>query len=226
MSNKSFLREISVFHGRMAPEKGLLAGYGAVIEAYRLPVPLPDRLSLISAKKRQYKDQAWQVFTPRHKPEDTLYKQLVFALKYEGINLLVFKKLFERLTDAECIRLVRIEPLGQYSRRIWFLCEWLSGEKLKIDDLSTGNFVPLINEKWQYAIKGQRSSRHRIINNLPGTVDFCPMIDKTEKLEKYVSAGISQEKNILLNSIHKDVWQRTAAFLLLKDSKASFTIEG
>ena len=29
-----------------------------------------------------------------------------------------------------------------------------------------------------------------------------------------------------INSIHKDVMQRAASFLLLKDSKASFTIEG
>jgi Fic family protein len=226
MKNNYFSREITVFHGRTAPEKGILAGYGAIINAYNLSVPLPNKLSLISEKKRQYSNEEWQVFTSRHKPENTLYKQLIFALKYEGINLLVLKKLFEILSDDEIIELVQIEPLGQYSRRIWFLFEWLMGKKLKIPDLNTGNFIPLIDEKQQYAIKGIRSSRNRIINNLPGTVAFCPLIYRTSKLETYLSANLSDQKNVYLKTIHKDILQRASAFLLLKDSQASFTIEG
>jgi Fic family protein len=226
MRIKHFSQTISAFHGRPAPEEGVLAGYGAIVDAYDLPVPIPNVLSLISTKKRQYKKPGWQVFTPRHKPDDKLYKQLIFALKYEGINLLILKKLFERLSEDEQSELVLEEPLGQYSRRVWFLCEWLMGIKLKIDDLNTGNFVPLIDEKLQYAIKGVRSSRHRIINNLPGTADFCPLIYKTSKLENYISTNFSDKINILLSGIHKDILQRASGFLLLKDSKASFTIEG
>ena len=59
---------------------------------------MPNRLALISSKKRQYTTEHWQVLTSRHEPEDTLYKQLVFALRYEGVNLLFFKKLFEKLS--------------------------------------------------------------------------------------------------------------------------------
>ena len=226
MKSKYISREITVFHGRTTPEKGILVGYGAIIEAYNLPVPLPNKLSLISEKKRQYGNEEWQVFTSRHKPEDTLYKQLVFAFKYEGINLLVLKKLFKILSNDEIIELVQIEPIGQYSRRIWFLCEWLMIKKLKIPDLDRGNFIPLIDEKQQYAIKGIRSSRHRIINNLPGTHGFCPLIYRTSKLGKHISANLSDQKSIYLKTIHKDILQRASAFLLLKDSQASFTIEG
>lgn len=71
-----------------------------------------------------------------------------------------------------------------------------------------------------------RSTRHRILNNLPGTVDFCPLVFKTEKLETYISSNLSNKKDLFLNGIHKDVLQRASSFLLLKDSKASFTIEG
>ncbi len=226
MKNNCFLRTITVFHGRTAPEQGLLAGYGAIIEAYNLPVPLPGRLSLISEKKRQYSKGGWQVFALRYKPEDTLYKQLVFALKYEGINLLVLKKLFEIVAVDEITGLVQIEPLGQYSRRVWFLYEWLMIKELKVPDLGRGNFVSLVNEKQQYTIKGIRSSRHRIINNLPGTRDFCPLIYKTSKLTEYLSANLSDQKEAYLKTIHKGVLQRASAFLLLKDSQASFTIEG
>ena len=226
MKNKRFLKKTGIFHGRSAPEEGILTGYGAIIEAFALSVPLPTRLALISAKKRLYNNEQWQVFPLSYKPEDTLYKQLVFALKYEGVNLLVFKKLFEKLTKKEIIEILAQEPLGQYSRKIWFLYEWLFNEKLRIPDLNRGNPVRLIDEKLQYAVQGESSSRHRIINNLPGTPGFCPLIFKTEKLETHINANLSDKKNDYLKTINKDVLQRASAFLLLKDSKASFTIEG
>jgi len=227
MNNKRISLKISVFHGRSTPEEGLLVGYGALIESYALPMPLPNRLTLISTKKRQYKNEQWQVFTSRYEPEDTLYKHLIFAIKYEGVNLLFFKKLFEKLRKKDVEALVQIEPQGQYSRKIWFLYEWLLGTKLNIPDLVTGNSVPLIDEEIQYASSNSiNSSRHRIKNNLPGTVGFCPLVFKTEKLEHYILENLSVKTNEVISGVHKDILLRTSAFLLLKDSKASFTIEG
>jgi Fic family protein len=218
--------KINVFHGRLAPEEGFLVGYGAIIMNYNLSVPVPTRLSLISQKKRKYKSGNWQVFTPKYRPDNTLYKQLVFALKYEGIDLLILKKLFESVSQNLIAEIVQLEPTSQYSRKIWFLSEWLSGQNMDIPDLLQGNFVHLIDEKIQFAVSGYRSSRHRIINNLPGTPDFCPLIFKSEKLEKYITSDFQSQKRKYLKSVHKDVMQRAASFLLLKDSKASFTIEG
>ncbi len=226
MNNNRFSLKITVFHGIKAPEEGVLAGYGAIIEAYKLAVPMPNKLALISFKKRQYITEEWRGFTSRHQPDDNLYKQLVFALKYEGVNLLVLKKLFEALPQQDIENIVKLEALGQYSRKIWFLYEWLLRTKLNIQDLDRGNYVFLLDDKMQYAIKGTRSSRHRIINNLPGTPDFCPLLFKTTTLENHINANVSAKKNAFLNTIHKDVLQRASSFLLLKDSKASFTIEG
>lgn len=87
--------------------------------------------------------------------------------------------------------------------------------------------MPLVDEKLQYAISdGYKSSRHRIINNLPGTVDFCPLIFKTPRLENYIGQNLAAQKNRYLTGIRKDLLQRASAFLMLKDSRASFTIEG
>ncbi|SHJ29775.1 Fic family protein [Tangfeifania diversioriginum] len=226
MNNNCISQKITVFRGKITPEEGFLVGYGAIILHYDLKVPVPNILSLISQKDRKYQKEEWQVFTPRYKPNDTLLKQLVFALKYEGVNLLVFKKLFEILSTHEINELVQIEPLSQYSRKIWFLYEWLFADMLDIPDLNRGNFADLIDEKIQFAVKGTRSSRQRIINNLPGTPEFCPLIYKTEKLEKYIASNVQLQKKNYLSSIHKDVMQRASSFLLLKDSQASFTIEG
>ena len=227
MKSKQYSQKITVFHGRQVPEEGTLVGYGAVIDRLKLSMPIPNKLALISTKNRQYKNNQWLVLTPRHEPEDNLYKQIVFALKYEGLNILFFKKLFQQLSEEDVAELVQIEPTGQYSRKIWFLYEWLMNHKLDIPDLTQGNFVNLVDEEMQYASSTPiKSSRHRINNNLAGTVDFCPLIFKTEKLENYIGKNNPDSIKTTINGFRKDILLRTSSFLLLKDSKASFSIEG
>jgi hypothetical protein len=225
--NKRFSQEISIFHGKQTPEKGTLVGYGAIIETLGLPMPLPNTLALISEKHRQYGVPGWIVFTPRHKPQDSLYNQLVFSIKYEGINLLFFKKLFESVDELVIEELVKNEPLSQFSRRIWFLFEWLTQKTLNIPDLKKGNYIPLLDANLQYTLgKGDNSPRHRVRNNLPGTINFCPLVQRSEKLEKYIKEDLTDKTKGLVRNVHNDILLRTSAFLLLKDSKASFNIEG
>ncbi len=227
MENTQFSQEILVFHGRTTPETGFLTGYGAVIQYYKLEVPIPVSLALISRKNKNYNKPGWIVFGPKYQPADTLTGHLVFALKYEGVNLLFFKKLFERIDQSEFVTIIMSEYSGQYMRKIWFLYEWLMQKKLPIADLTFKNFIPLLDDKLQYASTlSINSSRHRIRNNLPGTVNFCPLIRRTEKLEDYISRNLAKKTVEVIHGIHKDILLRTAAFLLLKDSKASFTIEG
>ena len=177
--NNHISQEVSIFHGRATPELGTIVGYGAIIEAYKLPVPFPARLALISKKHRQYSTEDWLVYTPRHQPDEDLYAHLVFALKYEGVNLLVFKKLFEKLAPTEIVAWIINEPQSQYSRRIWFLYEWLMQMLLGVADLKEGNYVTLIDEDLQYASPvSTNSNRHRVRNNLAGNVNFCPLISK------------------------------------------------
>ncbi len=99
------------------------AGCAALIAVHDLHVPAPDTLCAIGKKHRKVEKGRWQLFTPRHKPKDTLQGQLTFALKYEGIDLAVLKALFDDIDPQEISNIVRAEPTGAYSRRIWFLYE-------------------------------------------------------------------------------------------------------
>jgi hypothetical protein len=218
---------VTHFHGFPALEEGaLLAGYSALIEAHNLQVVVPDYLCAIGTKHKKYDHARWHIFTPRHKPEDTLYGHLTFALKYEGIDLAVFNALYQQIEANEIIEIIRSEPTGAYSRRLWFLWEWIREEQLDIEDAAKGNFVPLINSTLQYEGKSFPSRRHRIRNNLPGTHNFCPLIRKTEKLERYIGKNLPETAAKQIGQTHSDLLGRAAAFLLLKDSKASYTIEG
>lgn len=220
-------RPVTLFQGFPRLEDGAtLAGYAALISGYDLAVPTPDRLCVIGTKHKKYEQGRWRVFTPRHAPEDTLYGHLTFALKHEGVELGVLNRLFACVAPETLIDIVRSEPTGAYSRRIWFLYEWLRDEALDIEDASQGNFIDLINDKFHYPGPSRPSRRHRVRNNLPGTRDFCPLIRRTEKLDGFIAQNLSQTAIDRIGKTHADLLSRAAAFLLLKDSKASYTIEG
>ncbi len=235
VNSTHFSHTALVFHGKQLPEEATVVGYSAIIHSTRMEIPLPNTISIISKQNKRYQHDIWDVFPNSYLPNDTialsemecLYKQLTFALKYEGVNLLVFKKLTQHYDLFQLNELVGIEPTGQYTRRIWFLIEWLSGVKLSSrEDMVKKSYVKLVDESIQYAIEGTKSPRQLVINNLPGTIDFCPLVSKTPKIEQYIKNNLATKKNIYLEGIRKDILQRVSAFLLLKDSKASFTIEG
>lgn len=234
-SSAYFSQNAPVFHGKETPEEGTIVGYAAIIDSLKLKVPMVSPIALVSNQNKNYQKKDWIIFPKSYLPEDNkglseieaLYKQLVFALKYEGVNLLLFSFLTQHYTNRQLTELVNIEPTGQYSRRIWFLIEWIIGEELEGKEaLTKKSYIPVIDTKHQYAVEGYKSPRHLVINNLPGTPDYCPLIRKTDKLQQYINSNLSELKNDYLKGIRKDILQRASGFLLLKDSKASFSIEG
>jgi hypothetical protein len=127
---------------------------------------------------------------------------------------------------AEIEAIVRAKPTGSYSRRIWFLYEWLIGERLDLPDAEKGAYEPVVNPEQQWATPGENSTRHRVRNNLPGTPEFCPLVFRTKSLEEFAAMNLVHRAQEVVANVPKDVLARTAAFLLLKDSRASYAIEG
>lgn len=221
-----FSDPVTLFHERRLPVPGVLAGYAALIQAHALRVPLPHTLSAISDRHKIIEEDGWRILTPRHAPPPTLEGHLTFALKYEGLDLALLKRLF-RATGPEPIEeIVRDKPTGSYARRIWFLYEWLTGERLNLPDAERGPYIDAIDPTQQFAIPGETSPRHRVRNNLPGTPDFCPLVFRTPALERFTAMDLAACASEAAAAVPRDLLARTAAFLLLKDSKSSFAIEG
>jgi hypothetical protein len=151
---------------------------------------------------------------------------LTFALKYEGLDLAVLKRLFSSVKPSEIEAIVQATATGSYARRIWFLYEWLTGKTLDVPDAEKGIYEPVIDSAQQWAIPGENSVRHHVRDNLPGTPQFCPLVFKTQTLEAYVSMDVAQRARETIAQVPKDLLARAAAFLLLKDSKSSYAIEG
>jgi len=222
----SFSRSMTVFHDRLVPEEGaLLAGYMAIINAYQLAVPLPERGALISRRHKRYETAQWRVFTPRHQPDDTLSAHLTFALKYEGLDLGVLKAVFSHTGPEEIILWVQAEPTSRYSRRVWFLYEWLMEQQLNLPDAKQGLLIDVLDASIQYPGTSTPSKRHRVRNNLPGVPHFCPLVRCTSTLNRFMSMQLYAQTERVVKATPAEVLTRAAAFLLLKDSRASFQIE-
>ena len=218
---------VNNFLGRKLPEPATLAGYATLIERFDLKVPLPSRLSAISKRHHPRSTDDWQLLTPRHAPEDTLAGQLQFALKWEGVQLGILKAVFHAVSAEKIAAIIQQTPTGAYTRRLWFLYEWLTGGTLDLPALGKVRAVPVIDPELQFALaQGTMVPRQKIVNNLPGTPAFCPLVRRTDRLERYAEQQLSHHARDVVGNTHPDILARAAAFLLLNDSKASFWIEG
>ena len=220
-------RPISNFHDRVLPEPATPVGYAHLIEKHDLEIPLPKRLTAIAERHHPKSTDAWQLLTPRHFPGESLQSQLEFALKWEGIDLGILATLFRKVSDATIADIVRSKPTGAYSRRLWFLYEWLTGNELGVSSPGKVRSVPVVNPKQQVGLTdGDRSSRHKVINNLPGTAAFCPLVRRTDSIIAFQESRLDDHARDVIGGIPEDFLARAAAQLLLSDSRSSFNIEG
>ncbi len=196
--------------------KASLAGYAALAEIHGLPGPLPSQLSAVAPHNKASVTDEWRIFPARYAPQATLEGQLTFALKHEGVNLLVLKQLFQAAGPDAIEAIVQNAPTGAYTRRLWFLYEWLLDKRLNLPDMTRGSYVAVLGPH-QYDVSGVRSQRHRILNNLPGTPAFCPSVYVTATLEEFIKFDLAKEAAAAVAEVPKDLLARTAAFLLLKD---------
>jgi Fic family protein len=166
------------------------------------------------------------IFDKRFAPEDTLRGHLAFALRYETLDLFTLKQLFNVISPEPLEAMVLAEPIGGTPRRTWFLYEWLTGRELNLPDVKRGNYIEMLDGSSYFTSTPINSPRHRVRDNLLGTPDFCPIIRRTEFLTQAVDQRWDERAKELVGKIGKGIISRAASFLLLKDTQASYQIEG
>ena len=82
--------------------------------------------------------------------QQDLLENLEFALKHEGINLEIIKQLFLKINKDQITNHIKKQPTGIYSRKIWYLYEFLMQEKLKLPDCKKVKYIDLLDTKLYY----------------------------------------------------------------------------
>ncbi|MFZ4737902.1 MAG: Fic family protein [Bradymonadia bacterium] len=210
------------------------AGYARLIRDLHLCALPPDHVTFIAArggKRTVVRDgQSLVILPASYRPKPALLDHLEFALKYDGVNLQVLDAVFRRVApeglESGLAQRVRDRPTGVYVRRLWFLYEFLTGRVVPVEDASTGNYVPLLDPAIYYTASGVRSRRHRVVDNLLGNADFCPLVRRTERLAAFEAENLGAEASRIVADFDEDTIRRAVSVLYTKETRSSFDIEG
>ncbi|MDM8537974.1 Fic family protein [Desulfobacterales bacterium HSG17] len=206
------------------------AGYAYLLEKLEL-IGMPhwhtSSVSSTGTHKSKVQDSAIEDIYPiRYWPGEKIGDHLEFALKYDGINLSLLTRIFEHSSQDELTEYIKSKPTGKYARRIWFFYEFLTGKQLPVDDVTSGNYFDALETKKYYTVaNGEKSRRHRIVNNILGPKSFCPIIRRTEMLSKMESADLRKRCEDIVTAYPPELLHRALSYLYNKETKSSFKIE-
>ncbi len=205
------------------------AGYAFLIAQYSLLV-LPNwhRSSVRATgtiRAAVHGDHVDSVYPPSYWPGDGLGNHLEFALKYDGVNPGILAALFEQVQGSEIAAWIASKPQGKYARRIWFLYEFLTGSVLPLPDLTSGNYVPVLEPDLYYTVSGRRVSRQRVVDNQLGGPHFCPVVRRTAKLKTMEASNLRGRCEDVVAAYRPDLLRRALSYLYTKETKSSFEIE-
>ena len=211
------------------PTESKPAGYGALIADLGLDTLPPWHSSFVRQRGSQVASTspAGTVvhYPPSYDPDQTPLAQLEFALKHDGINLEVLRAAFEILDPREIAVWVRSKPTGKYTRRGWFLYEWLTGRTLDVPDAASGSYVHVLEPAAYFVTEGIRSPRHRVQDNLLGTPAYCPIVRRSDGLLMAQEGRLDERVRSIVTDLAPGLLERAAQYLYLKETRSSFEIE-
>ncbi len=210
-----------------------LAGYTYLIEKLELSLaPLDLELAVgdkVTDEVTPYGSVKIKLLGKNKKVGRNVYEHIETAITYQGIRLAYLVPIFENLNPDGLTTYIIEKPQSTIRRCIWFLYEWLLDRKLNIED-SEANYTRLLDERYYYTSStGVRNSRTRVVNNMLGNRDFCPMIRKIKAVRNYEHQdlmAIAQAKLLSLHTaINPEQLGRSVEYLYTKETRSSTDIE-
>lgn len=206
-----------------------LAGYAHLLKKYGVKAPALMHASVLgegSARRSVTIGMTVQENFPNsYDPGDDDIDHLVFALRYDGVDLVALARLFRVLDRDALARSIASQPTSKYLRRIFFLFEQLTGDGLALSDLSKGSYVPVLDPAEHFVAAGRPVARYRVIDNMLGDAGFCPIVRRTPTLEAAIGKDLGARAREITAAIDPLLLSRAISFLYTKETKSSFKIE-
>ena len=208
--------------------QSIAIGLHRLVEENDLRVPLPAlRSEAVSGARKTY-EKATEVieqYPASYAPKD-IWGHLRFAMRYEPVDLGVLAAFFQAIDQRQFETWVRGESTGIFARRAWYLFELLTGKTLDIPNVPPTGYAPLLRPEAHIATKGIRVQRQKILDNLLGNREYCPLIRRTNNLEGWMQQDIRQMFDRAVNGVSRSVLERAVQYLYTKETQSSFAIEG
>ena len=163
------------------------------------------------------------------RPQASLRGHLTFHLKHEVPHFELLSRVFHACDADEIAHWVASEPTGQYARRAAFLYEFFTGRSLPVPPGLGGGYHDAISANDVVVAtpgRGTLNRRWRIRDNLPGSRDFCPMVVKAHAGLQAFTLDLGAMVRELEAEFGAEMLMRSAVWMTLRESRASFAIEG
>jgi len=214
----------------MLEESSRPAGYTHLYWLHRLDPDTLRRQCWIrddgrARERHREGEQLIETFPAKYHPGDDEFDHLIFALKYDGVDLLALTRIFRHVDQKMLAARIKAEPTSQYGRRLFFLFEFLSGSRLDIQDLSRGNYCPVLDPEEYFTAAGRQVRRHRVVDNLLGNREFCPTVRRSADLVAMTSQRLDLRAAKIMDSADPSLLARATRYLYTKETKSSFAIE-
>lgn len=158
--------------------------------------------------------------------DDNPVQHAVFAVKREGIEISYFRCLAtNKEFTSKLVEALKEKPTAKYLRVIWFLCEWLTGKQLPIENCKPTPYVSILDENKYYTCHPINSTRHRIKNNIIGTSEYTVIVRKTPELQNTNVDTLKDRTNAIVNTWSPVLVARASRFLVSKETQSSGEIE-
>lgn len=165
-------------------------------------------------------------YVRRYDPGEAPLDQLVFALKYDGLDLDILRKVFFQIPPAAVAEFVARTPNGKYARQIGCWFELLTDCEVPLHAEVSGSYIPLLDPKhYVVSAKPVRHPKWRISNNAIGDLHFMPVIRRTPAIYAIEATDWAGTIAEIVKPFSEDVLRRALSYLYLKETKSSFAIE-
>ncbi len=213
------------------PDGAKAIGYKKLVELYDIQTIPHFRWSYVSSKSERkvlhFADQnlILYIYPSSYNLTENVFDHLEFALRNEGLNLFIIKKVLNKIGSLEITNYIKNKPTGKYTRILWYLYENFNKSLTILPDLQQGTYVNLLDSDDYYTNKPVRSSRHRVSNNLLGTLEFTPIVRKTNLLKNFESKKIEETVKELINQYEPALLARAMTYMYTKETFSSWEIE-
>lgn len=208
-----------------------------MLENYDYKFLFNDARLYLSAKKpykiKVFLDGKEELKPYNGKVPTNIFEHIEFALKHEDINLSLLKVLFVHISNNKDLlkdleKEIKTKSTGKTERKIWFLYEFLIGNKLNISDLGKRNYIDLLDEEQYFTATPVKSQRHAVNNNfLNPDANFCPVVRKTKKLQEFVQRNFGKEisETILSYQDKLHLVYKAINYLYVSETRGTYGIE-
>ena len=195
----------------------------AQLELSAFPVAHPARIRPVSRILDSPEElQIPKLVAPK---TDRPLDHLLFALRYEGIDLQILAEVLPKISGGDLISRLSESPTSAYVRKACYLWEWFSGEELSDLPNVAGPYEPLFDPKKYVTGEPRRDQKWRINFNGIGSKEYCPTVRLTPVIRDGIASDILGRTKAFLDSLGPANADRALSWAYLSETDSSFAIE-